>query len=60
MRKLLSEILAMHEEKIIVKQLPQGGSFGGKFDMLFEQYIALGACLTNRPVKIILDRKRIT
>ena len=56
-RKQLSEILAMPEEKIRVVQIPQGGSFGGKEDPIFEVYLALGALLTGRPIKIVLSRE---
>ena len=53
----LSEILDLPPEKIRVVQLPQGGSFGGKEDMILQQYLALGALLTQRPVKMVLSRE---
>lgn len=53
----LAEILDMPKEKIRVIQIPQGGSFGGKEDPIFEVYLALGALLTGRPVKIVLTRE---
>ena len=56
-RAQLSEILDMPPEKIRVVQLPQGGSFGGKEDMILQQYLALGTLLTRRPVKMVLSRE---
>jgi aldehyde oxidoreductase len=52
----LSEILAMPEEKIRVVQLPQGGSFGAKEDFILQQFLALGALRTGRPIKMTLSR----
>ena len=56
-RTQLSEILALPEEKIRVVQLPMGGAFGGKEDLIIEQHLALGALLTGKPVKIVLSRQ---
>ena len=56
-REQLVEILNMPEDKIRVIQIPQGGAFGGKEDPIFEVYLALGALLTNRPVRIVLTRE---
>lgn len=56
-RTQLSEILAMPEEKIRVIQNPIGGAFGGKEDMILQQYLALGAIKSKRPVKMILTRE---
>jgi len=55
-RTQLSEILALPEDKIRVVQLPMGGAFGGKEDMILQQYLALGALRTGRPVKMVLTR----
>ncbi len=46
----------MPEEMIRVIQLPLGGAFGGKEDLLLHQYLALGALKSGRPVKIVLCR----
>lgn len=56
-RTQLSEIMALPEEKIRVVQLPMGGAFGGKEDLIIEQHLALGAYKTGRPVKIVLSRE---
>ncbi len=56
-RTQLSEILALPEEKIRVVQLPMGGAFGGKEDMILEQHLALGALLTGKTVKMVLSRE---
>jgi len=56
-RTQLTEILAMPEEKIRVVQIPIGGAFGGKEDMIMDSYLALGALRTGKPVKILLSRQ---
>ena len=56
-RTQLSEILALPEEKIRVVQLPMGGAFGGKEDLILQQYLALGALRSGRPVKMVLTRE---
>lgn len=56
-RTQLAEILAMPEEKIRVIQNPIGGAFGAKEDMILQQYLALGAIKTKRPVKMVLTRE---
>lgn len=56
-RKQLARILALPEEKIRIIQMPMGGAFGGKEDILIYQYLALGALLSKRPVKITLTRE---
>lgn len=56
-RAQLAEILALPEEKIRIVQIPMGGAFGGKEDMILQQYLALGAMRTGRPVKMVLTRE---
>ncbi|MFN2176015.1 MAG: molybdopterin-dependent oxidoreductase [Anaerolineales bacterium] len=56
-RTQLSEVLDLPEQKIRVVQLPMGGAFGGKEDLVIEQHLALGALLTGKPVKIVLSRE---
>lgn len=56
-RRRLARILALPEDKVRVINLPTGGAFGGKQDLLLHQYLALGALLTGRPVKITLRRE---
>ena len=53
----LSEILAMPEDKIRVIAIIPGGAFGAKEDMIIQQYLALGALKTKRPVKMVLSRE---
>lgn len=55
-RTQLSEILALPPERIRIIQLPMGGAFGGKEDLILQQYLALGALSTGRPVKMVLSR----
>ena len=56
-RTQLSEIMDLPEEKIRVVQLPMGGAFGGKEDLIIEQHLALGAYKTGKPVKLVLTRE---
>ncbi len=56
-RTQLSEILDVPEEKIRIVQLPMGGAFGGKEDLILQQYLGLGALLSGRPVKMGLTRE---
>ncbi|HEY3344305.1 MAG TPA: molybdopterin cofactor-binding domain-containing protein [Anaerolineaceae bacterium] len=56
-RAQLSTILGWPEEKIRVIQIPPGGAFGGKEDMVIQQFLALGALKTGKPVKIVLSRE---
>jgi CO/xanthine dehydrogenase Mo-binding subunit/aerobic-type carbon monoxide dehydrogenase small subunit (CoxS/CutS family) len=56
-RAQLGRILDLPEEMIRVEQLPMGGAFGGKEDILIYQFLALGALLSQRPVKITLTRE---
>jgi CO/xanthine dehydrogenase Mo-binding subunit/aerobic-type carbon monoxide dehydrogenase small subunit (CoxS/CutS family) len=56
-RTQLTEILALPEEKIRIIQTPIGGAFGGKEDMILQQYLALGALKCQRPVKMVMTRE---
>jgi aldehyde oxidoreductase len=56
-RSWIVENLEVPEEKVRVVQIPQGGSFGGKEDPIFEVHLALGALRTGRPCKIVLTRE---
>ncbi|MBN1318652.1 MAG: molybdopterin-dependent oxidoreductase, partial [Anaerolineales bacterium] len=52
----LADILGIPKEKVRVVQTPIGGAFGGKMDLTTHPYLALGAYLTGRPVKVVLTR----
>lgn len=56
-RTQLSKALAIPEEKIRVRQLPLGGAFGGKEDIILQFILALGAIRSGHPVKIVLTRQ---
>lgn len=56
-REQLAEILGLPEDKIRIIQLPMGGAFGAKEDILLHQHLALGALLTGKPVKMVLTRE---
>ncbi|MBN1648859.1 MAG: selenium-dependent xanthine dehydrogenase [Spirochaetales bacterium] len=55
-RRQLSEILALPEEKVRIRQVPTGGGFGGKEDLTVQPHACLGALLSGRPVKVKLTR----
>jgi len=55
-RMQLCDILGLPPEKIRVVQTPMGGGFGGKMDLTTHPFLALGAYLTGRPVKVVLER----
>lgn len=57
LRKEIAASLNLPEEKIRVIGMPMGGAFGGKLDFTIEIILALGALLTQRPVKIVLSRE---
>lgn len=52
----LSEALGLPPDKIRVIQIPMGGAFGGKEDIVLQFILALGAIRSGRPVKITLTR----
>ena len=56
-RGQIAPILAIPEDKVIIKLVPTGGGFGGKEDMTVQGHAALYAYLLNKPVKLILTRE---
>ncbi len=56
-RRQLARLLAIPEERIIVRQIPTGGAFGGKEDIILHFALALGALRTGRTVKMVLSRE---
>lgn len=57
MRKQLSTVLALPEDKIRIIATPLGGGFGSKLDNTVEGLTALGAYHLKVPVKITLTRE---
>jgi CO/xanthine dehydrogenase Mo-binding subunit len=55
-RQQLADILGLPLERVRVVQTPVGGAFGGKMDITIQPFLAIGAYLTGRPVKIVLTR----
>lgn len=55
-RAQVAEVLNLPLEKVRVVQLPTGGAFGGKEDVIFHHILALAALKFERPVKISLSR----
>ena len=56
-RRQLAVILGLPAERIRIVQLPIGGAFGAKEELLLHQFLALGALKTGRKVKITLTRR---
>jgi CO/xanthine dehydrogenase Mo-binding subunit/aerobic-type carbon monoxide dehydrogenase small subunit (CoxS/CutS family) len=56
-RAQVAEVLNLPPEKVRVIQLPTGGAFGGKEDVIFHHLLALAALKFGRPVKITLSRQ---
>jgi selenium-dependent xanthine dehydrogenase len=56
-RRQVASFLGCPVDDIDVELLPNGGAFGGKEDMSIQAHVALLARLTNRPVKLTLDRE---
>jgi len=56
-RRQVAAFLAMPIDDVIVEQLSSGGAFGGKEDLSIQAHTALLARMTNRPVKLTLNRE---
>jgi CO/xanthine dehydrogenase Mo-binding subunit len=56
-RRVISRVLAVHEEKIHVKTSAIGGAFGGKEDSSLHVLAALGAWTTKRAVRLVNTRE---
>jgi CO/xanthine dehydrogenase Mo-binding subunit/aerobic-type carbon monoxide dehydrogenase small subunit (CoxS/CutS family) len=52
----VAEVLDLPRQKVRVIQLPTGGAFGGKEDVIFHHILGLAALKFNRPAKITLSR----
>jgi CO/xanthine dehydrogenase Mo-binding subunit/aerobic-type carbon monoxide dehydrogenase small subunit (CoxS/CutS family) len=53
----VAEVLNLPRNRVRVVQLPTGGAFGGKEDVVFHHILALAALKFDRPVKITLTRR---
>src|SRR5262249_36209447 len=56
-RRQLATFLGLKEEEIVIDLFPNGGGFGGKEDMSVQARVALLAFLSQRPVKMTLNRE---
>ncbi len=56
-QRQVAAFLGIPEDDLYVELVPNGGAFGGKEDMSIQAQTALLAKLTNRPVKLTLDRE---
>jgi CO/xanthine dehydrogenase Mo-binding subunit/aerobic-type carbon monoxide dehydrogenase small subunit (CoxS/CutS family) len=53
----VAEVLNLPRSRVRVAQLPTGGAFGGKEDVIFHHILALAALKFDRPAKITLTRR---
>lgn len=56
-RRQVAAVLGMDEPELEVELVPNGGAFGGKEDLSIQAQTALLARMTERPVKIALNRE---
>ena len=56
-RRQVAAFLGVDEEQVEVELVPNGGAFGGKEDMSVQAHAALLCHLTQRPVRVRLDRE---
>jgi selenium-dependent xanthine dehydrogenase len=56
-RRQVARFLGVPEDRVHVELVPNGGAFGGKEDMAVQAQTALLAWLTQRPVRLVLDRE---
>ena len=56
-RRQVASVLGIDQQELKVELVPNGGAFGGKEDMSIQAQTALLARMTERPVKIALNRK---
>jgi selenium-dependent xanthine dehydrogenase len=56
-RRQVAAFLGVAEERVFVELVPSGGAFGGKEDMSVQAQTALLAWLTQRPVRLVLNRE---
>jgi selenium-dependent xanthine dehydrogenase len=55
-RKQIAHVLNIEESKVRVIQVPNGGGFGGKEDLIVQHHAALASLLLNKTVKFTLTR----
>lgn len=53
----VSSFLGVSQEEIFVELVPNGGAFGGKEDMSIQAHTSLLAKLTDKPVRLVLNRE---
>ena len=56
-RRQVAEFLGVDEEQVFAELVPNGGAFGGKEDVSIQPHAALLAHLTDRPVRLTLNRE---
>ena len=55
-RKEVADVLGVPESDVLVKPMPVGGGFGGKF-MLYQPLVALAARALGAPLRLVLTRQ---
>ncbi|MFL5302461.1 MAG: selenium-dependent xanthine dehydrogenase [Anaeromyxobacteraceae bacterium] len=56
-RRQVASVLGEAEERVFAELVPNGGAFGGKEDMSIQAQTALLARMTDRPVRLTLNRE---
>ena len=56
-RRQVADAIGLEHHKVRVVQLPMGGAFGGKEDVLFQHILAAAALKFNKTVKITISRE---
>ncbi|MCD6396510.1 MAG: molybdopterin-dependent oxidoreductase [Spirochaetaceae bacterium] len=56
-KRQVAGALGLDDDKVRVVQIPMGGAFGGKEDVLFQHILAAAAIKFNKTVKITLSRE---
>jgi selenium-dependent xanthine dehydrogenase len=56
-RTQVAAVLGIPEDRLFVELVPNGGAFGGREDMTIQAQTALLAQITQRPVRVTLNRE---
>lgn len=56
-KTVVAEVLQLPYNKVRIIKAPMGGTFGGKQEAVLEPICAYFAKITNRPVRIVMNRK---
>jgi xanthine dehydrogenase molybdenum-binding subunit len=57
-QRQIAAILGLERDRVRVELVTNGGAFGGKEDLSIQGHAALAAWLTQRPVRLVLNREQ--